>query len=132
MAIVHTPAGSNRIVIADEELEAKLAEGYLTDEQYMETQKPIMEAKRDAWLASPDSLAERFAMLRADRDARIAATDYLMAADYPIDEAKKKKVIAYRQALRDLPAQDGAPWDGGGELTPWPKFPFTAKTTSNN
>ena len=27
---------------------------------------------------------------------------------------------AYKQALRDLPAQPGAPWDGGGPETPWP------------
>ncbi|MDY0204729.1 MAG: phage tail assembly chaperone [Desulfovibrio desulfuricans] len=32
-------------------------------------------------------------------------------------------IKAYRQFLRDLPAQEGAPWDGGGELTPWPELP---------
>jgi hypothetical protein len=32
-------------------------------------------------------------------------------------------IKAYRQFLRDLPAQEGAPFDGGGELTPWPHMP---------
>ncbi|WP_417293066.1 phage tail assembly chaperone [Desulfovibrio porci] len=40
--------------------------------------------------------------------------------DYPLDNADMVTVRAYRQALRDLPQQDGAPWDGGGEETPWP------------
>ena len=32
-------------------------------------------------------------------------------------------LLTYIQALRDIPAQPGAPWDGGGELTPWPELP---------
>ena len=43
--------------------------------------------------------------------------------DYPLDDTLKGAVQAYRQALRDLPAQSGAPWDGGGEATPWPEIP---------
>lgn len=62
----------------------------------------------------------RFSRLRAERDKRIAATDYLLSADYPISQEKLEAVKAYRQALRDLPSQDGAPWDGGAEQTPWP------------
>ena len=31
--------------------------------------------------------------------------------------------LEYRQKLRDLPKEDGAPWDGGGEETPWPINP---------
>lgn len=67
--------------------------------------------------------AELFARLRAARDARLAATDYLVMPDYPLDEETRTEVEAYRQALRDLPAREGAPWDGGGELTPWPEMP---------
>ena len=62
----------------------------------------------------------RFSRLRAERDKRIAATDYLLSADYPISQEKLEAVKAYRQALRDLPSQPGAPWDGGAEQTPWP------------
>lgn len=65
----------------------------------------------------------RFERLRSERNARIAATDFYLLADYPITEEQKEVLSAYRQALRDLPSQEGAPWDGGGELTPWPAFP---------
>ena len=43
--------------------------------------------------------------------------------DYPIPADQRTAVQAYRQALRDLPAQEGAPWDGGAEDTPWPDLP---------
>ena len=64
-----------------------------------------------------------FEALRASRDARLAATDKYMLADYPISEDNLALVKAYRAALRDLPEQYGAPWDGGGEATPWPIMP---------
>ncbi len=60
--------------------------------------------------------------LRAARDARLAATDCLVLPDYPIPDDQRAAVQAYRQALRDLPAREGAPWDGGGEGTPWPEL----------
>ena len=64
---------------------------------------------------------ELFSTLRMERDALLAATDYYVMPDYPAED--KSAVLAYRQALRDLPAQDGAPWDGGGPNTPWPTKP---------
>ena len=67
--------------------------------------------------------AEQFQRLRAERDRRLTATDYLLMQDYPIPADQRTAVQAYRQALRDLPAQEGAPWDGGGEETPWPDLP---------
>ena len=76
-----------------------------------------------ARLAEYNSEGGRFERLRAERDRRIAATDFLLMQDYPIKEDQRTAVQAYRQALRDLPAQDGAPWDGGGKETPWPAAP---------
>lgn len=67
--------------------------------------------------------AELFQQLRAERDRRLTATDYLLMQDYPIPADQLTAVQLYRQALRDLPAQSGAPWDGGGEETPWPEVP---------
>ena len=64
-----------------------------------------------------------FTGLRAQRDSRIAATDYLLMPDYPISPERLAVVKTYRQALRDLPDQPGAPWDGGGDETPWPVKP---------
>ena len=46
---------------------------------------------------------------RAKRDALLAETDFMMMPDYPLSEAKRAAVAAYRQALRDVPAQYGFP-----------------------
>lgn len=62
-----------------------------------------------------EELAER---ARTQRDALIAKTDYLLATDYPISEEKLEEVKAYRQALRDVPAQEGFP-----ETIEWPTVP---------
>ena len=76
-----------------------------------------------ARLAEYNSEEARFERLRSERDRRLAATDYLLMPDYPLDDTLKENVQAYRQALRDLPSQEGSPWDGGGEETPWPEIP---------
>lgn len=70
-----------------------------------------------------ENVKARFERLRAERDRRLSATDYLLMQDYPLQEDQRIAVQAYRQVLRDLPAQSGAPWDGGGEATPWPEIP---------
>lgn len=75
--------------------------------------------------------AELSQQLRSERDRRLAATDYLLMPDYPLDNTHKEAVRLYRQALRDLPAQSGAPWDGGGEATPWPELPDMLKKRQN-
>lgn len=84
-------------------------------------------ARREASLAEQAAIyngAEaRFARLRGERDRRLAATDYLLMADYPLTETTRANILAYRTALRDLPQQPGAPWDGGEALTPWPVKP---------
>ena len=64
-----------------------------------------------------------FESLRSQRNQRLAETDYLLLQDSGLDAGAMSQVKAYRQSLRDLPAQPGAPWDGGGELTPWPEQP---------
>ena len=124
-----SPAG-NPEVWAESDKEAKISEGYKSLETWTDEQKAIakQEAEKarvayEAWLADPANAPELFRLLRAERDARLAATDYLLAVDYPISPEKKEAVVAYRQALRDLPSKQGAPWDGGGKATPWPVKP---------
>ena len=46
---------------------------------------------------------------RAERNRLLTETDYLMMPDYPLDAEKKAAVLAYRQALRDVPEQEGFP-----------------------
>ena len=52
---------------------------------------------------------QKEAEVRAQRDSLIAKTDYLLTPDYPISAKDLEKVKAYRQALRDVPAQEGFP-----------------------
>ena len=49
------------------------------------------------------------ASARQKRDRLIAATDYLVTPDYPIEPDRLAKVKIYRQALRDIPEQEGFP-----------------------
>ena len=64
------------------------------------------------------------ARVRAERDRRIAETDYLVMPDYPISQDKLEESKVYRQALRDLPQQPGFPWGGPDDpVCPWPVKP---------
>lgn len=55
----------------------------------------------------PDSaLADR---ARQKRDRLLSKTDFYIMPDYPITEEDLEEVKAYRQALRDVPNQDGFP-----------------------
>jgi hypothetical protein len=58
---------------------------------------------------------EASASLRADRNARLAASDWTQFADAPADAAAW---AAYRQELRDVPGQEGFPWS-----VEWPTQP---------
>lgn len=55
---------------------------------------------------------------RLKRDCLISQTDYLLQPDYPISAEQLEEVKAYRQALRDVPEQDGFP-----ETIVWPEMP---------
>ena len=66
---------------------------------------------------TPEELKERKAAeVRAQRDYLLNKTDYLVSGDYPISAEDLAKVKAYRQALRDIPEQEGFP-----ETVAWPK-----------
>ena len=120
---LYDPETGQGSVWREEDAEARLAEGLITGEAWQEICAAKAAEERAEWLASPDTVAERFELLRGARDAKLAATDYLVAPDYPLTDEERAAVTAWRQALRDLPAQAGAPWDGGGALTPWPAEP---------
>ena len=47
--------------------------------------------------------------IRAKRNNLLSNTDHLIQSDYPISDEKKQEIKAYRQALRDIPQQDGFP-----------------------
>lgn len=59
--------------------------------------------------------------IRAKRDKLLDATDWAVLPDSPLDEPSQAAMKAYRQALRDVPQQDGFPVN----IT-WPEMPVTA------
>ena len=74
-------------------------------------------------LPSDDSLVDfQAAKLKAERDSLLSATDYLVQPDYPITESQREEVKSYRQALRDVPQQEGFPLD-----VVWPEKPAFIK-----
>jgi hypothetical protein len=103
-----------------------------TGEEYAENVAPYVEAwekeksrldaeaeKQAKEANTPERLAEA---IRKERNARIAATDYLMLPDYPLTEEKRSAWEQYRVALRGITDLEGFPWEGP-ESAPWPDIP---------
>lgn len=66
----------------------------------------------------PPTKEELAEQVRAERNAKIAETDYLLTPDYPISSLKLEEVKAYRKALRDITAQADFPYN-----VTWPVKP---------
>lgn len=98
-------------------------EGYVNGEYtIIREYGPLPEGWSDT--PPPPTSEELFSNLRMERNRRLSESDYLLLPDYlGVNDEVKLQVVAYRQALRDLPDQEGAPWDGGGPETPWPVMP---------
>lgn len=64
------------------------------------------------------TLDELESRVRAKRNMKIAETDYYMMADYPSNPQNLEELKVYRQALRDVPKQEGFPRD-----VRWPDVP---------
>lgn len=63
-------------------------------------------------------IEEAWRLVRQKRDALLLATDYAIMPDYPLTEAQKGEVTAYRQALRDIPDTYASP-----DAVEWPAKP---------
>lgn len=72
-----------------------------------------------------EKLAETEEEVRSKRDRLIADTDYLLMNDYPISEEDLAVVKAYRTALRDVPQQEGFPYE-----VVWPEVPSVLNRTT--
>jgi hypothetical protein len=93
---------------------------------YIDEIEPQNGVRRFQIVAVPEPTDEDFAVhVRAERDSKIAATDYLAMPDYPLSDEDKAAVMAYRQALRDVPTQEGFPRE-----VVWPEAPAVFKRTN--
>ena len=80
-----------------------------------ETEKARQEAEAEAEWNKPENVEAR---AKTQRNALLAETDYILMPDYPITEEQREAWTAYRQALRDLPEQEGWPMN-----IVWPEKP---------
>lgn len=79
-------------------------------EKYTADQKAAYIAQRDA-----ENEITKAAQVRAERNGKLTASDWTQVADAPVDKAAW---ATYRQALRDVTAQEGFPW-----TITWPEQP---------
>ena len=77
-------------------------------------EEAVWAAEQAAWAAGAND--RKAAEVRAERNAKLDATDWTQGADTP--QAIKDKYAPYRQALRDVPTQSGFPLN-----VDWPKAP---------
>ncbi|AJO81650.1 hypothetical protein TO66_06125 [Pseudomonas sp. MRSN 12121] len=68
-------------------------------------------------MAQPTPETE-WAAIRTRRDQLLQASDFTQLVDYPITDAQRAEVAAYRKALRDLPEREKEP----SKLV-WPERP---------
>ncbi len=103
----------NAAEVENGESKAWNADAYELVTAWTPTLHTRIEADYTAWLGHAKDLDyDKVALdVRKKRDELISATDYLMAADYPITAERRTEIEAYRQALRDVPEQVGFPYD---------------------
>ena len=73
---------------------------------YIKEIEPVEGVRRFQIVAVPEPTDEEVAeQVRAERDRRIAETDWYMMPDYPADPETLEVVKSYRKALRDITLQ---------------------------
>lgn len=86
---------------------------------YIKELEPVEGVRRFQIVAVPEPTDEEVAeQVRAERDRRIAETDWYMMPDYPADPETLEVVKSYRKALRDITLQSGFP-----RAFKWPVVP---------
>ena len=87
------------------------------------TETDYQMALSEAWQGevTVEEVPETADEIRARRDWLLAATDWAVLPDSPLDAQSLEAVKTYRQALRDVPQQEHFP----GAIT-WPRMPELA------
>ena len=87
------------------------------------TETDYQMALSEAWQGevTVEEVPETADEIRARRDRLLAATDWAVLPDSPLDAQSLEAVKTYRQALREVPQQEHFP----GAIT-WPRMPELA------
>ncbi len=103
--------------------ENPVVEAILSDVSMPYTEANYQLALSEAWQGevTVEEVPETADEIRARRDRLLAATDWAVLPDSPLDAQSLEAVKTYRQALRDVPQQEHFP----GAIT-WPQMPELA------
>ena len=87
------------------------------------TETDYQMALSEAWQGevTVEEVPETADEIRARRDLLLAATDWAVLPDSPLDAQSLEAVKTYRQALRDVPQQEHFP-----DSITWPQIPELA------
>lgn len=87
------------------------------------TEADYQMALSEAWQGevTVEEVPETADEIRARRDRLLAATDWAVLPDSPLDAQSLEAVKTYRQALRDVPQQERFP-----DSITWPQIPELA------
>ncbi len=96
-----------------EQIDGKWYTKYVLGPIFTDTAEATAAEQEATYKAMKD--AEQAERVRGDRNKRLADCDWTQLADSPVD---KTVWATYRQALRDITAQDGFPW-----TVQWPDQP---------
>ena len=96
-----------------EQIEGKWYTKYAVGPVFTDTPEATAAQQMADYKAGRD--AKHAVAVRADRNQRLASSDWTQLADAPVDKAAW---AAYRQALRDITTQQGFPWN-----IQWPAQP---------
>ena len=134
---VDAEADKNRLLSAGWALltpEQITTSGMLGYEHLVSPANTIVNVDGSITFTPPEPLSndELFNLLRSERDSRINSVLWMrerhsdeleLGKEATLTPEQYTALLTYIQALRDITEQPGAPWDGGGELTPWPIKP---------
>ena len=84
--------------------QVNVSTGEILQIPFTQEEQAEYDATKAAWDAGAND--RKAAEVRAERNAKLAASDWTQVADAPVDKAAW---AAYRQALRDITAQAGFP-----------------------
>jgi len=63
----------------------------------------------DNFVNEANTIEDNKKSIRSQRNTLLSQTDWALTSDTPLTEEQKTEATTYRQALRDLPAQEGFP-----------------------
>ena len=117
-----------QLVATEDDIQKWAAKTYSITTRWSENLEGKVEGNYQEWFAAAESVyvLEIEEKVKKDRNSLLAKSDYTMTADYPCADSERNAWISYRQALRDLPDQQGYPLN-----VVWPDAPAREKSNDS-